>query len=117
VAARLGYPVPDELLAVYRDPALLAAPPFRVPGLDGYSAELTSFMPLDAQTLEETFSTGDHSFPFADNFYGDPFFVPLDECRPGYCPVYHLYHDGGSQPERLADSLGEWLARRHPATD
>lgn len=111
--AHLGRPVPDALRRFYAQTDLLLSdglnyePP--IPGAESCCSSLT-FLPVDPEELVAGEDWNEYDFvPFAHDEEGDPIFL-----RPGADvsnAVYIFHHDGGEEPEELADSIETFFAR------
>ena len=118
----LGHAVPDVLRALYADRDLVGSSDVLVfdPARGHERSEawwISQFTPADVGALvPELESIPPGSFSFANNAFGDPYYVRLGELSDGDGPVL-VHHLDGGDTELVAPSLRTFLSwRRQPAT-
>lgn len=120
IEARVGFPIPCSLREIYDAPGFLDLELFQVP-FDGPDAgsgywEVFQFQPLDSEALTKIGNDQATTWlQFAEDVRGDFYFaLPLELCTEDDGPLYAISE--GEEPEKIADSLRDFWARRQPLT-
>jgi hypothetical protein len=104
-----GQSIPTPIKHLYTRTELLQRKDvlFRTP--DGRAWPIARFLPADLQTLDEVWpDLKGPKFPFAEDFVGDCYYVPLNGDPTHKCAVMYYHHDGGDF-EVVSDSLDAFM--------
>jgi hypothetical protein len=101
-----GFPAPDQLRALYSDADFVTRTNFCIasePDSAGYY--IKRFLPMSVSTMEvSSMSLGLGRFAFAEDDFGNFFYLDLSEAVTGIQQVLFMDHDGG-EVQIVADSL------------
>ena len=103
---------PDQLKQLYTQTDLLVQENFVFVGPDNSDRYIMTFLPADLKTVNDCwFQIGDKHFPFAEDDFGNYYFVEIKQEKSSLCPVYFISHDGDGRSVNIAESLREFITR------
>lgn len=117
VETKIGGHLPDSLVALYADHALVLAEGIEVRsprlGPKEYGERIQEFLPLDVESQQHACDLGavgwGKGFCFAADGMGNFYWVPVSATRQPDAPVFFACHDPWSN-EKIADGLEEFLS-------
>jgi hypothetical protein len=117
IETKMGGLLPDSLLALYADHALVLAGGFEIRsphlGPKQFGDWIQEFLPLDIESQQYTWDLQEagwgKGFCFAADGMGNFYWVPVTAARQPDSPVFFACHDPWGN-EKVADSLEEFLS-------
>jgi len=110
VEEKIALAVPSRVKQLYVQPELICQSKSCFSPKEGKTYYVAQFLPADAQSLSETWAAVRESkgFPFAVDYFGDTYYVPLVGKAGETCSVMCYHHDGNDF-ELVSSSLEEFL--------
>jgi hypothetical protein len=107
---RFGQAIPARIKNLYTRTELISRRDIHLRNENGKTYHIAEFLPADVETLSGIWSElkKSNNFPFANDSFGDCYYIPFTGDKSEECPVMYYRHDG-SDFELVSRSLDEFL--------